>query len=72
MPDISIGTNEQEINKKNILIKAGLLKNIEEQVINHTLNQTNGNRTHASKILGISIKTLKNKLNKYKEKNDII
>ncbi|PIE62062.1 MAG: hypothetical protein CSA29_00045, partial [Desulfobacterales bacterium] len=31
-----------------------------------TLDQTEGNRTHAAKILGISVRTLRNKLNEYK------
>ena len=34
------------------------------------LDKTNGNRTHAAKILGISVRTLRNKLNEYKEKVD--
>jgi two-component system response regulator FlrC len=31
------------------------------------LEKTQGNRTHAAKILGISIRTLRNKLNEYKQ-----
>jgi len=44
------------------------LKEIEEKVIFHALDQTNGNRTHAAEILGISVRTLRNKLNEYREK----
>ncbi len=43
------------------------LKEMEEQMIFKTLDQTEGNRTHAAKILGISVRTLRNKLNEYKE-----
>ncbi len=43
------------------------LKKIEEKVIFHTLDKTEGNRTHAAKILGISVRTLRNKLNEYKK-----
>lgn len=45
----------------------GSLKEVEQRVIYRTLNQTDGNRTHAAKILGISVRTLRNKLNEYKE-----
>ena len=45
------------------------LKEMEEKMIFKTLDQTEGNRTHAAKILGISVRTLRNKLNEYKEKN---
>jgi DNA-binding NtrC family response regulator len=45
------------------------LKEMEEKMIFKTLDQTAGNRTHAAKILGISVRTLRNKLNEYKEKN---
>ncbi|MBW1614184.1 MAG: sigma-54-dependent Fis family transcriptional regulator, partial [Deltaproteobacteria bacterium] len=44
------------------------LKEMEEKVIYHALDQTNGNRTHAAEILGISVRTLRNKLNEYREK----
>ena len=45
------------------------LKEMEEKMIFKTLDQTEGNRTHAARILGISVRTLRNKLNEYKENN---
>ncbi|MCP4718182.1 MAG: sigma-54-dependent Fis family transcriptional regulator [Desulfobacteraceae bacterium] len=45
----------------------GSLKEMEQKMIFQTLDQTEGNRTHAAKILGISVRTLRNKLNEYKE-----
>ena len=47
------------------------LKDIEKKCIMHTLDKTSNNRTQAAKILGISVRTLRNKLNEYKEKNSI-
>jgi len=44
------------------------LRDMEERMIYHTLDHTEGNRTHAAKLLGISVRTLRNKLNEYKEK----
>jgi two-component system response regulator FlrC len=38
---------------------------VERDLILDTLNHTLGNRTHAANILGISIRTLRNKLNQY-------
>ncbi len=49
-------------------IPAGSLKEMEKRMILHTLDRTNGNRTHAADILGISVRTLRNKLNEYREK----
>jgi two-component system response regulator FlrC len=40
---------------------------MEEKMISKALEKTHGNRTHAAKILGISIRTLRNKLNEYKK-----
>jgi DNA-binding NtrC family response regulator len=40
---------------------------VERDLILQTLDHCLGNRTHASNILGISIRTLRNKLNQYSE-----
>ena len=40
---------------------------VEQQLILDTLDHCLGNRTHAAKILGISIRTLRNKLKEYSE-----
>ena len=49
--------------------EAGSLRDMEQKMIYKALDQTEGNRTHAAKILGISVRTLRNKLNEYKENN---
>ena len=41
------------------------LREMEEHMIYQALDQTEGNRTHAAQILGISVRTLRNKLNEY-------
>ncbi|MBF0118357.1 MAG: sigma-54-dependent Fis family transcriptional regulator [Desulfobacterales bacterium] len=43
------------------------LRDVEKKLIMQALGKTNGNRTHAANILGISVRTLRNKLNEYKE-----
>jgi two-component system response regulator FlrC len=43
------------------------LKEMEKNVIFRALDQTDGNRTHAAEILGISVRTLRNKLNEYRK-----
>ena len=47
------------------------LKEMEKNVILRALDQTNGNRTHAAELLGISVRTLRNKLNEYRKKMEI-
>jgi two-component system response regulator FlrC len=42
------------------------LRDMEERLISRALEKTQGNRTHAARMLGISIRTLRNKLNEYK------
>ena len=52
-------------------IEVGMsMKEAEKRFIFKTLNETKGNRTHAAKTLGISIRTLRNKLNEYREEVD--
>jgi DNA-binding NtrC family response regulator len=38
---------------------------MEKRLIGKALTQTSGNRTHAARLLGISVRTLRNKLNEY-------
>ena len=48
---------------------AGSVKAMEQQLIQETLKQTNNNRTMAAKLLGISVRTLRNKLKLYREQD---
>lgn len=43
------------------------LEDVEREMILNTLDHTLGNRTHAANILGISIRTLRNKLSQYRD-----
>lgn len=42
------------------------LREVERQMIIHALHKTDNNRTHAAKLLGVSVRTLRNKLNEYR------
>ena len=46
------------------------LDSLERFMIFKTLKEVDNNRTHAARILGISIRTLRNKLREYREKYD--
>jgi DNA-binding NtrC family response regulator len=46
------------------------LEKIEHSYIQHVLKKTNGNRTHTAQLLGISIRTLRNKLNSKTDSTD--
>jgi len=43
------------------------LKKMEKRMIHAALDRHGGNRTHAAQVLGISVRTLRNKLNEYKK-----
>lgn len=47
------------------------LRAVEEVFIRDTLAWQDGNRTRASRILGISVRTLQNRLKDYKQSNDL-
>jgi len=44
---------------------------MERRLIMATLDQTSGNRTHAAKLLGISLRTLRNKLREYRVEEEV-
>jgi len=44
---------------------------MERKLILATLEQTSGNRTHAAKLLGISLRTLRNKLREYRVEEEV-
>ena len=53
-------------------LSAGMtVREMEKELIVNTLNQVGDKRTHAAKMLGISIRTLRNKLNEYREEMDM-
>ena len=47
------------------------LREVERQMIMQALRQTDDNRTHAAKMLGISVRTLRNKLNEYRSQGSL-
>ena len=47
------------------------LREVERQMILQALQKTDNNRTHAAKILGISVRTLRNKLHEYRSQGTI-
>ena len=61
-------TSEEHENAGDFNLDVGTsIPDMEKQLILKTLKKVNGNRTHAAKMLGISIRTLRNKLNEYRQ-----
>jgi len=54
---------ETTMNKSELVGRT--VESVERELIMDTLNYCLGNRTHAANILGISIRTLRNKLKQY-------
>lgn len=57
---------------KSVVLKGATLKEMEKRLIFETLENVEGNRTRASEILGVSVRTIRNKLNEYKEEGLMI
>ena len=53
----------------NVSLKGSTLWEVEKTLIFDTLKEVKGNKTKASKILGISVRTMRNKLHEYKMTN---
>jgi len=66
-------TTERAVNAAEAAIKGATFQigqtvaEVEQDLILHTLDHCLGNRTHAANILGISIRTLRNKLRAYQD-----
>lgn len=68
-PSATIAANNPaptETGKRNNLV-GRTVEDVERELILDTLNHCLGNRTQAAQVLGISIRTLRNKLNQYAE-----
>ncbi|MCB4203868.1 sigma-54 dependent transcriptional regulator [Deferribacterales bacterium Es71-Z0220] len=64
-------TYENNIHEEhdNIKLEAGVtISQMEQELILKTLREVDGNRTKAAELLGITVRTLRNKLNEYREK----
>lgn len=58
--------------RKPIQIRSGMtVREMEKELIFKTLQEVNDNRTHAADMLGVSIRTLRNKLREYKEEGQV-
>lgn len=67
--DLMIQEKSREVvDKAPTLVPTISLKEIERRAIFHALEQRSSNRTRAADILGISVRTLRNKLNEYRER----
>lgn len=64
MPLLSEGAAFPDVDVKRF--DGTTLRDVEKKLIFETLESVNGNRTRASEILGISVRTMRNKLNEYK------
>jgi transcriptional regulator with GAF, ATPase, and Fis domain len=54
-----------EGNVQQSAVNEGSIKDMEMDLISKTLETTNGNKTQAARLLGVSVRTIRNKLNGY-------
>jgi len=62
-----VSIEEPFLPSQGLMAPSGSIWEVEHDLILRTLEQHGGNRTHAAKTLGISIRTLRNKLREYRE-----
>jgi DNA-binding NtrC family response regulator len=56
---------DEESGNKGVFVPVGTdLKSVQELLIRETLDYTNGNKTKAATLLGVSLRNLRRKLNK--------
>ncbi len=66
--DLFLKLDDEEPSPGALEMKAGRsLREMEKEMIRITLEETGGNRTHAAQMLGISLRTLRNKLSEYRK-----
>ncbi len=66
-PNLVSATETQRAMEERLQIRPGYsVSEMEKKLIILTLEQTGGNRTHAAQLLGISLRTLRNKLREYR------
>lgn len=64
--NLNVPSGHEESGNHRIHLPVGTtVREMEEFLIFRTLDEVNGNRTRAAELLGISIRTLRNKLNEY-------
>ena len=67
-----IDQRERLRNEDTITLPVGTpLEEVERQMLMRTLQKTKGNKTRAAELLGISLKTLHNKMNLYRERGQL-
>jgi two-component system response regulator FlrC len=66
-----LGGGQATGEERNSIDKVVPLKDMERKMIFQALEDHEGNRTRASKVLGISVRTLRNKLNEYQKEDEI-
>lgn len=60
--------DSSSVDEPDLVIRSGVtVQEVERKLILETLRATNDNRTQAARMLGISIRTLRNKLNEYRD-----
>ena len=69
LENFSFDTDHLKISDNNIGDALLTISEMEKRMIYNSLRKTNGNRTQAARILGISVRTLRNKLHEYEKEN---